>query len=284
MILSAENLGHSYGVRTLFKNISFNIEEGDKIGVIGVNGTGKSTLLRDIATGEPSEGKITKNGTCVIEYLPQDPAFDPDATVLEQVFRGESPQLDVVRRYEEAVQQAEAEPENKAARQMLLALQQEMDSKFAWQMESEAKAVLDKLGITDLQQPMRELSGGQRKRVALAGVLVRPSDLLILDEPTNHMDNETVAWLEEVLQKRKGALLMVTHDRYFFDRVVNRTLEIDGGEGFIHRQLQFVFTKARRTPHCSSRGSAAPAQRVPARTGVDKPRGGSTPHQKQRAH
>lgn len=121
MILSAENLGHSYGVRTLFKNISFNIEEGDKIGVIGVNGTGKSTLLRDIATGEPSEGKITKNGTCVIEYLPQDPAFDPDATVLEQVFRGESPQLDVVRRYEEAVQQAAAEPENKAARQKLLA-------------------------------------------------------------------------------------------------------------------------------------------------------------------
>ena len=234
MILSAENLGHSYGVRTLFKNISFNIEEGDKIGVIGVNGTGKSTLLRDIATGEPGEGKITKNGTCVIEYLPQDPAFDPDATVLEQVFRGESPQLDVVRRYEEAVQQAEAEPENKTARQKLLSLQQEMDSKFAWQMESEAKAVLDKLGITDLQQPMKELSGGQRKRVALAGVLVRPSDLLILDEPTNHMDNETVAWLEEVLQKRKGALLMVTHDRYFFDRVVNRTLEIDGGEGYLY--------------------------------------------------
>lgn len=245
MILSAENLGHSYGVRTLFKNISFNIEEGDKIGVIGVNGTGKSTLLRDIATGEPGEGKITKNGTCVIEYLPQDPAFDPDATVLEQVFRGESPQLDVVRRYEEAVQQAAAEPENKAARQKLLALQQEMDSKFAWQMESEAKAVLDKLGITDLQQPMKELSGGQRKRVALAGVLVRPSDLLILDEPTNHMDNETVAWLEEVLQKRKGALLMVTHDRYFFDRVVNRTLEIDGGEGYLYTGNYSLFLQKR---------------------------------------
>lgn len=256
MILSAENLGHSYGVRTLFKNISFNIEEGDKIGVIGVNGTGKSTLLRDIATGEPGEGKITKNGTCVIEYLPQDPAFDPDATVLEQVFRGESPQLDVVRRYEEAVQQAEAEPENKAARQMLLALQQEMDSKFAWQMESEAKAVLDKLGITDLQQPMRELSGGQRKRVALAGVLVRPSDLLILDEPTNHMDNETVAWLEEVLQKRKGALLMVTHDRYFFDRVVNRTLEIDGGEGYLYTGNYSLFLQKREERRIAAAGAA----------------------------
>ena len=256
MILSAENLGHSYGVRTLFKNISFNIEEGDKIGVIGVNGTGKSTLLRDIATGEPGEGKITKNGTCVIEYLPQDPAFDPDATVLEQVFRGESPQLDVVRRYEEAVQQAAAEPENKAARQMLLALQQEMDSKFAWQMESEAKAVLDKLGITDLQQPMRELSGGQRKRVALAGVLVRPSDLLILDEPTNHMDNETVAWLEEVLQKRKGALLMVTHDRYFFDRVVNRTLEIDGGEGYLYTGNYSLFLQKREERRIAAAGAA----------------------------
>lgn len=256
MILSAENLGHSYGVRTLFKNISFNIEEGDKIGVIGVNGTGKSTLLRDIATGEPSEGKITQNGTCVIEYLPQDPAFDPDATVLEQVFRGESPQLDVVRRYEEAVQQAAAEPENKAARQKLLALQQEMDSKFAWQMESEAKAVLDKLGITDLQQPMKELSGGQRKRVALAGVLVRPSDLLILDEPTNHMDNETVAWLEEVLQKRKGALLMVTHDRYFFDRVVNRTLEIDGGEGYLYIGNYSLFLQKREERRIAAAGAA----------------------------
>lgn len=103
---------------------------------------------------------------------------------------------------------------------------------------------MDKLGITDLQQPMRELSGGQRKRVALAGVLVRPSDLLILDEPTNHMDNETVAWLEEVLQKRKGALLMVTHDRYFFDRVVNRTLEIDGGEGYLYTGNYSLFLQS----------------------------------------
>ncbi len=256
MILSAENLGHSYGVRTLFKNISFNIEEGDKIGVIGVNGTGKSTLLRDIASGEPSEGKITKNGACVIEYLPQDPPFDPDATVLAQVFKGESPQLDVVRRYEEALQQAAAAPDDKQAQQKLLALQQEMDAKFAWQLESEAKAVLDKLGITDLKQPMRELSGGQRKRVALAGVLVRPSDLLILDEPTNHMDNDTVAWLEEVLQKRKGALLMVTHDRYFFDRVVNRTLEIDGGEGYLYTGNYSLFLQKREERRIAAAGAA----------------------------
>lgn len=256
MILSVENLGHSYGVRTLFKNISFNIEDGDKIGVIGVNGTGKSTLLRDIATGEPGEGKITKNGACVIEYLPQDPAFDPEATVLEQVFRGESAQLDVVRRYEAAVQCAASMPEDAAAQKALLTLQQEMDEKFAWQLESEAKAVLDKLGITDLQQPMKELSGGQRKRVALAGVLVRLSDLLILDEPTNHMDNETVAWLEEVLQKRKGALLMVTHDRYFFDRVVNRTLEIDGGEGYLYTGNYSLFLQKREERRIAAAGAA----------------------------
>lgn len=256
MILSVENLGHSYGVRTLFKNISFNIEEGDKIGVIGVNGTGKSTLLRDIANNEPGEGKITVNGSCVIEYLPQDPAFDPEATVLEQVFRGESAQLDVVRRYEAAVQQATAAPDNKKAQQELLALQQEMDAKFAWQLESEAKAVLDKLGITDLKQPMRELSGGQRKRVALAGVLVRPSDLLILDEPTNHMDNDTVAWLEEMLKKRKGALLMVTHDRYFFDRVVNRTLEIDGGEGYLYTGNYSLFLQKREERRIAAAGAA----------------------------
>lgn len=256
MILSVENLGHSYGVRTLFKNISFNIESGDKIGVIGVNGTGKSTLLRDIATGEPGEGKITKNGACVIEYLPQDPPFDPEATVLEQVFRGESPQLDVVRRYEAAVQKAAARPDNADAQKALLALQQEMDAKFAWQLESEAKAVLDRLGITDLEQPMRELSGGQRKRVALAGVLVRPSDLLILDEPTNHMDNDTVAWLEGELQKRKGALLMVTHDRYFFDRVVNRTLEIDGGEGYLYTGNYSLFLQKREERRIAAAGAA----------------------------
>ena len=236
MILSAENLSHSYGVRTLFKNISFNIEEGDKIGVIGVNGTGKSTLLRDIATGEPSEGKITKNGTCVIEYLPQDPAFDPDATVLEQVFRGESPQLDVVRRYEEAVQQAEAEPENKAARQKLLALQQEMDSKFAWQMESEAKAVLDKLGITDLQQPMKELSGGQRKRVALAGVLVRPSDLLILDEPTAGLDpKERVRFRNLISSLAENRIVILsTHIVSDVEYIANEILIMKNGELIQH--------------------------------------------------
>lgn len=245
MILSAENMSRSYGDRVLFENISFNIEEGDKIGVIGVNGTGKSTLLKMIAAGESGGGKLTIPGGVVMEYLPQDPPFEPDATVLEQIFKGDSPLMVLMRRYETAVEAVAAEPENDRLQKQLLELQQEMDNKYAWQLESEAKAVLTQLGITDLQQKMGELSGGQRKRVALAGVLVRPSDLLILDEPTNHMDNATVAWLEQQLLKRKGALLMVTHDRYFFDRVVNRTLEIDNGKGYLYTGNYSLFLEKR---------------------------------------
>ena len=241
LLLSIENLAHSYGERTLFKNVNFNIETGDKIGLIGINGTGKSTLLRYIAeldggkdpeTGEP--GKIIPNGTCVMEYLPQDPPFEPDATVIEQIFRGDSPMMKLLRSYESVLDETALHPDDAAVQRRLLEVQQQMDQHFAWQLESEAKAVLNRLGISDFNQKMKTLSGGQRKRVALAGVLVRPSDLLILDEPTNHMDNETVAWLEGQLQKRKGALLMVTHDRYFFDRVINRTLELDNGTAYLY--------------------------------------------------
>ena len=235
MILSIENLSHSYGERTLFAGVNFNIEAGDKIGIIGVNGTGKSTLLKRIAALDGGrEGKITTNGACVIEYLPQDPPFEAEATVIEQIFSGNSPLMQLLRRYEKALEEVGAHPESASAQQKLLTLQQNMDSQFAWQLESEAKAVLTRLGLQDFNKKMGELSGGQRKRVALAGVLVRPSDLLILDEPTNHMDNETVAWLEGELKKRKGALLMVTHDRYFFDRVINRTLELDNGTAYLY--------------------------------------------------
>lgn len=245
MILSAENMSRSYGDRVLFENISFNVEEGDKIGVIGVNGTGKSTLLKMIAARETGGGKLTIPGGVVMEYLPQDPPFTPEATVLEQIFKGDSPLMVLLRAYETAVEAVAANPDDAKLQKKLLALQQEMDDKYAWQLESEAKAVLNQLGIVNLQQKMGELSGGQRKRVALAGVLVRPSDLLILDEPTNHMDNATVAWLEQQLLKRKGALLMVTHDRYFFDRVVNRTLEIDNGKGYLYVGNYSLFLQKR---------------------------------------
>ena len=245
MILSAENLSYSYGARVLFENISFNVEEGDKYGIIGVNGTGKSTLLKMIANHDAGGGKLTVPGGVVMEYLPQDPPFEADATVLEQIFKGDSPLMVLLREYELAVEKMAETPDDVQAQKKLLDLQQQMDNEYAWQLESEAKAVLTQLGITNLQQKMGELSGGQRKRVALAGVLVRPSDLLILDEPTNHMDNATVAWLEEQLMKRKGALLMVTHDRYFFDRVVNRTLEIDGHKGYVYVGNYSLFLQKR---------------------------------------
>lgn len=245
MILSAENLSYSYGARVLFENISFNVEEGDKYGIIGVNGTGKSTLLKMIANHDAGGGKLTIPGGVVMEYLPQDPPFEADATVLEQIFKGDSPLMVLLREYEMAVEKMAETPDDVQAQKKLLDLQQQMDNEYAWQLESEAKAVLTQLGITNLQQKMGELSGGQRKRVALAGVLVRPSDLLILDEPTNHMDNATVAWLEEQLMKRKGALLMVTHDRYFFDRVVNRTLEIDGHKGYVYVGNYSLFLQKR---------------------------------------
>ena len=230
MILSVEKLSHSYGVRTLFKDVTFNIEMGDKIGIIGVNGTGKSTLLRDIARGEAGDGgRITANGSCVIEYLPQNPDHDPQATVLEQVFQGDSPQLELLRRYERAAALAAADPENSALQSRLLELQQQMDSAYAWQLESEAKAVLDQLGISDFNQPMAELSGGQRKRVALAGVLVRPSDLLILDEPTNHLDMRSKDVLKEAIREFDGTVILVSHDRDFLDGLATKVYEFGGG-------------------------------------------------------
>lgn len=246
MIMTIDKLAHTYGERVLFKDISFSIEMGDKIGIIGINGCGKSTLLRDIAKGEAGEGGcITVASGTVIEYLPQNPEFISGATVLEQVFCGESPLMQVLRNYEAALRAVENDHEDERLQTVLLNAQQQMDALYAWQLESEAKTVLTQLGITDFQQQVDTLSGGQKKRVALAGVLVRPSDLLILDEPTNHMDNETVAWLEQYLKQRKGALLMVTHDRYFFDRIINRTLEIDNGRGYLYTGNYSFFLEKR---------------------------------------
>ena len=246
MIMTVDKLAHSYGERVLFKDISFSVETGDKIGIIGVNGCGKSTLLRDIAKGEATEGgSITVASGTVIEYLPQNPEIVSGATVLEQVFCGDSQLMRLLRSYESAVQSALIDSADTRLQARLLTLQQEMDSAYAWQLESEAKAVLLQLGIADFNQQVDKLSGGQKKRVALAGVLVRPSDLLILDEPTNHMDNETVGWLEKYLMQRKGALLMVTHDRYFFNRVINRTLEIDNGCGYFYTGNYTLFLEKR---------------------------------------
>lgn len=230
-LLTAENLTKSYGTKVLFSNIFFGIQDKDKIGIIGVNGTGKSTLMKILAGLESSEtGQVIKGNDVSLEYLPQNPHFESRATVLEQVFRGNSSLMQLLRDYERTLEKLNGDPQNSVNQKKLFDLGQRMDALNAWQLESEAKTILTKLGITDFEAPMEILSGGQRKRVALAGALINPSDLLILDEPTNHIDNETVDWLEQHLNNRKGALIMITHDRYFLDRVANQILELDRGK------------------------------------------------------
>lgn len=230
-LLTAEQLGKSFGMKRLFDQISFGVSEGEKIGLIGVNGTGKSSLLKVVAGAEPpDEGSIAVRGGIAIEYLPQNPAIDDNATVLGHLFGGSSPLMRLLREYESALDRLERGEDSPELQKRLLELSAHMDAADAWQAENEAKRILNKLGIDDYDARMGTLSGGRRKRVALAGALIRPADLLILDEPTNHIDTDTVDWLEQHLAKSKSALLMITHDRYFLDRVVDRIIELDHGK------------------------------------------------------
>lgn len=248
-ILTVEQVTKSYGDKILFQDASFGMEDQDKIGIIGVNGTGKSTFLRVIAGLEPPDsGKISMGNRIRVRYLAQNPEFDPDKTVLQQVFEGDLPEMKAVREYTETMELLELHPSHEELQQKLLKLNQTLDTLQAWQLESDAKTILSKLGIRNYEAKMGTLSGGQRKRVALAAALIQPSDLLILDEPTNHIDNESVAWLEQYLQKRRGALLMITHDRYFLDRVANVMLELDHGRLFRYEAnySRFLELKAER--------------------------------------
>ena len=194
MLLSAEHLSINFGSRQLLDDVNLYLNEGDKIGVIGINGTGKSTFLK-VLSGviEPDSGTLSRNPNVQISFLSQNPVMEPTATALEQVFL-------------------------------------HYPAEFRQLNEYEAKAMLDRLGIPDCNQPVGELSGGQRKRVALAAALIHPADVLVLDEPTNHLDSEMVAWLEDWLRRFKGGLIMVTHDRYFLERVVNHITELDRGK------------------------------------------------------
>lgn len=248
-MVSIENLSKSYALKVLFDNITTGIDEGDKIGLIGVNGTGKSTFLKIIAGLElPDTGTVTRGSSVRVEYLAQNPNFDDNATILGQIFQGNSPLMRVLREYEDCLLASQLNPHERDIQEKLIKLSQDMDALNGWQIESEAKSILSKLGITSYSAIIASLSGGMKKRVALAGALVRPAELLILDEPTNHLDNDTVAWLEQYLAKRKGALLMVTHDRYFLDRVTNRILEIDRGKlySYTGNYRMFLEIKAQR--------------------------------------
>lgn len=249
VLLTAENIRKSYGTRIIFDDISFSIHEGDKIGVIGVNGTGKTTLLRILGGVDvPDSGEvITMNGMRTA-YLSQTPQFVEGTTVLQQVFQGDNPKIALVREYEDAMTQLGKSPEDALLMERTTRLAEEMDKKEAWSLESEAKSILTKLGVLDFNQHVETLSGGQQKRVALAAALIAPVELLILDEPTNHIDHETVEWLEKHLEKYSKALVMVTHDRYFLDRIANRTLELERGKIFSYQAnySKFLEMKAER--------------------------------------
>lgn len=262
-ILSAEKISKSYGVKPLFTNLSFGIDEGEKIGLIGVNGTGKSTLLRTLVGHETLDsGQITYTSTMRIGYLPQNPSFNPDNTVLEAVIHDTSPLMKLIREYEATLVQAESQASNPEYQKQLMHLGELMDEANAWQAESEAKTILTRLGITDFCTKVGVLSGGQRKRVALAAALINPVDLLILDEPTNQIDNQTVDWLEQYLKERKGALLMVTHDRYFLDRVVNRIFELHGGNLYSYTGNYSLFLEKKAERESLEQATAAKRQNV----------------------
>ncbi len=248
-ILSAEGISKSYSEKILFNDISLGIGEGDKIGLIGVNGTGKSTLLKVIAGIETVEtGNIIKSNKVRVGYLEQSPAFEPGTTVLQQVFNGHSAVMVLLREYEDILLKSSQNPTDKNLEKRLLDLMHQMDTMNAWTLESEAKTILTRLGIDSFEADVATLSGGQRKRIAMASALINPTELLILDEPTNHIDNDTVDWLEKYLNTRKGALLMVTHDRYFLDRVANRIIELDNGKLYSYQAnySRFLEMKAER--------------------------------------
>ncbi|SER89403.1 ATP-binding cassette, subfamily F, uup [Gracilibacillus ureilyticus] len=240
--LKVEGLTKTYGEKVLFEDISFSISENDRIGLIGVNGTGKSTLLKVLAKTDTAEaGVLDHPNDYQIEYLDQDPKLDTHLSVLDQIYYGDAKTIVTLRNYERAVIELERAPEDTSIQKRLLQMQEEMDRLDAWDAMTVAKTILTKLGIKNMDQKVEELSGGQKKRVAIAKALIQPADLLILDEPTNHLDNHTIEWLEEYVPQYKGAILLVTHDRYFLNRITNRIFELDKGNLYTYQGNYEIF-------------------------------------------
>ena len=227
-LINIENVSKTYSEKVLLNNVSFNINDDDRIGIIGVNGAGKSTLLKVISgKDEFFDGKITMGKNIRIEYLDQNPKVNKEFTIVEQIFDSESYEMKLLMEYEELLNKSTIS--NEIDNNKLIKLQEKIDDLNLWALESEIKTILTKLGITDFNAKMSTLSGGQIKRVFLAATLIKKCDLLVLDEPTNHLDSQSIEWLEEYLNSRKGAFIMITHDRYFLDRVANKIIELDRG-------------------------------------------------------
>ena len=246
VVLSVEDVSKSYGDRVLFEEVTFGLSRDDRVGLIGVNGSGKSTLLRILMGDEEADdGRIARANDARIEYLSQEPDLDPAKTALETVLADGPEAFEIVGQYEAACQRLADDPQNEELIDEVARLGSEMDRVDGWNLESEAKTILSKLGVEEVDKSVGAMSGGQQKRVALARALVRPADLLILDEPTNHLDVDVIAWLEGFLANRASGLLLITHDRYFLDRVTNVILELADQTVYRHRGNYSDFLQAR---------------------------------------
>lgn len=247
--MKAEGLTSTYGEKVLFDHVDFIINENDRVGLIGVNGSGKTSLLNVIA-GEtnPESGQITTPNDYTIGYLKQQPELDESKTIMEAVFAGDQSIFKTIRAYEQALAAFSAHPEDKQATDRYTKMQAKMDQEDAWEADSRIKTILTQLKIKDTSQKISDLSGGQRKRVGLAQVLIQQPDLLLLDEPTNHLDLDSVIWLQDFLASYKGAVVVVTHDRYFLDQVTNHIWELSFGKLYHYdgNYQDFVQKKAER--------------------------------------
>lgn len=247
--LRIEHLTKTYGEKTLFEDANFIINEHDRIGLIGTNGSGKTTLLNALTGLDPADsGKLIKPNDYRIGYLTQLPEFDENKTIMDAIFEGASPIFQTIREYENALSKYSENPENEKLQKRYDDAEKKMNQEDAWNADSEVKTILTQLQIKDLTQKIKTLSGGQKKRVGLAQVLIQAPDLLILDEPTNHLDFDSIEWLEKYLSNYKGALLVVTHDRYFLDQVATKIMELSFGKLYSYEgnYEDYVAQKAER--------------------------------------
>lgn len=247
--LRIENLTKTYGDKTLFQDASFIINEHDRIGLIGTNGSGKTTFLNAISGFDPADsGELIAPNNYRISYLKQQPELDPEKTIMEAVFDGAAPVFQTIKHYEQALTAYSNDPENEKLQKRYDEAEAKMNQEDAWSADSDIKTILTQLHINDWHQKIKTLSGGQVKRVGLAQVLIQEPDLLILDEPTNHLDFDSIAWLENYLASYKGALLVVTHDRYFLDQIANQIVELSFGKLYFYtgNYQDFVDQKAKR--------------------------------------
>ncbi|WP_426354785.1 ABC-F family ATP-binding cassette domain-containing protein [Exiguobacterium sp. R-39] len=235
MLLKVDQLKKEFADKIVFEDVTFSVSPGDRIGIIGVNGTGKSTLLHILAGQEtPDAGELQHPNDYRIRLLSQSTDYPEDQTVMQVLLSGNTPTINALRHYEVARLALEQDPSNEALLTRFISAQTEIDAANAWDTESRLKMILNKLGITNLEATIGSLSGGQRKRVGLAEALLDEADLLLLDEPTNELDAETITWLESQIKEYRGAILLITHDRYFLNRVTNHMMEIANGTAYFY--------------------------------------------------